>query len=150
MRFKSFYLSESSKRNLKDILGLKNIIAGAAGKTVDGEAKRDNGIYFQISSVGSWSILKDKLIDALSSYDNQSKDSTNLKFVDGKITLFVKFEKNTAKFYFTKKKVEEPEWEVKDEEDKSEETKDAASNKSSSKEEKNGDSSSDSPDETKE
>lgn len=143
MRFKSFYLSESSKRNLRDILGLKNIIAGAAGKSVDGESERDNGIYFQISSVGSWSILKDKLVDALSSYDNQSEDSTNLKFADGKITLFVKFEKNTAKFYFTKKKVEEPEWEAKDEEDKS-------SNKSGSKEEKNGDSSSDSPDETEE
>lgn len=111
MRFKSLYLSESEKRNLQAISDLKNVIAGAAGKDVDGEVERNKGIYFQVSSVGSWSVLKNKLIDALSSFKNESIDSTNLKFVDGKITLFVKYEKNTAKFYFTKKKVDAPEWE---------------------------------------
>lgn len=123
MRFKTFYLQEKEEKSFRQIADLTNIIAGCADKSIEGEDKRENGLYFQISSIGSWSVLKTKLAEALSKWKDKSTDSTNLKFENGKLTLYVKFEKNTAKFYYTKKKVDAPEWESKEDKEQPDNSK---------------------------
>lgn len=112
MRFKELYLEEKLKQ--RDITDLKNKISGIAAKEISGEEERDGCLYFQLSPLGAWSLFKKNLLEELKgSYSNQSKDSTNLKFVDGKITLFVKYANNTAQFCFSDKKIDEPLWTAK-------------------------------------
>jgi hypothetical protein len=110
MGFKYFYLRESSSKDYKK---LKNIISGAADKEVTTEEKRPNGKYFIIPSVGSWTsfagVLKQELSDM--KWDDKSPKSTELKFENSPMTLFIKMEKSNIQCYLTDKPKQEPEWE---------------------------------------
>lgn len=123
MRFRLLYLEEKEIAKVRNITELKAIVGTAAGKPVDGEDDRKHGTYFQISSVGAWTIFKNKLTEALGNFKSEPIDSTNLKYIHGRMTLFVKFDKSNVKFYFTTHKVKEPEWEKETTEDKSKEPK---------------------------
>ena len=56
-------------------------------------------------------LYKQYQIDVVSLYITIEEHSYRDVFEIGPDELFVKYEKNTAKFYFTKKKVDAPEWE---------------------------------------
>jgi hypothetical protein len=123
MRFRLLYLEEKEAIKVRNLTELKNLVGTAAGKPVDGEEERKKGLYFQISSLGAWSIFKKKLTESLGNFKLEPTDALNLKFVSGRITLYVKYEKSTVKFYFTTRNVKEPEWEKEIEEDKAKDKK---------------------------
>lgn len=113
MRFKTFYLLETSSKEYKT---LKNIISGAANKEVTSEEKREHGKFFVIPSIGSWTtfanIIKQQLSD-LKWEDNSSK-STELVFVNKKQKLCIKLDKGNILAYLTDKLSQEPEWQIED------------------------------------
>ena len=111
MRFKTLYLEEQERTKIKNISDLKNQIAGAVGKPIESEEDREKGKFFQVTSVGAWSILKNKLQDCMKGFELKPTDFTNISFVDGKVSLFVRYEQNTVKFYLTNEKKQEPVWE---------------------------------------
>ena len=77
------------------------------------EETRPNGKYFIIPSVGSWTsfagVLKQELSDM--KWDDKSPKSTELKFENSPMTLFIKMEKSNIQCYLTDKPKQEPEWE---------------------------------------
>jgi hypothetical protein len=110
MRFRTFYLEEKERTKIRNISDLKNQIAGAAGKQIESEEDRENGKFFQITSVGAWSVLKTKLQDAMVGFDLKATDFTNITFVDGKVSLYVRYQQNTVKFYLTNDPKQKPVW----------------------------------------
>lgn len=109
MRFKTFIQERLLDRDIND---LQNIIAGAAEKDVTHKEKVKDGYLFSITGLGSWAVFKKVFVEAMDSHgwENLSKDATNLCLKSKKITLWIKYEKNTASFFITDKKLDTPTW----------------------------------------
>lgn len=110
MRFKTFLQERLADKEIKDI---QNVIAGAAEKDITYTEKISDGVVFSITGLGSWVVFKRVFTEAMSvhGWKNESKDGTNLCFKYRKMSLWIKYEQSTARFFLTDKNVDAPHWE---------------------------------------
>lgn len=101
MRFKNFYLLE--KVYEKSIKELKSLVSGIVEKDIPTETRTDKGIYFKVNSLGAWSNVKEKLMQALidKKWKDYSTEPNSLNFKNKDSSLFVEYENNTATFFLT-------------------------------------------------
>ena len=116
MRFKQFILNESISKT--EIRNIKELITTFSNKETTSEQKRDSGVVFFVSNLGSWPIFSSKFIEKLKQNRWKVEEIDNENFTSTKdgIKFWTKFEKNNVYFFVAKKDVEEPEWEESEEE----------------------------------
>lgn len=101
MRFSTYYLQEKVLH--KNVLDLKNIVAGVAKKDIPTERDVNGGVEFVITDLGSWSLFKQTLTEILleKKWQNFSKESNELNFRNSDYSLWITYDGSDAKFFLT-------------------------------------------------